>query len=162
MGTQHPPEIADFISMPGVRSDRTTHLLVAAPLVGFILWLVARLAQRAFRNLPPGPKGLPIVGDVLHIADQDWMASPQRRDEYGDIPHSQCPQKPAHVPFRRDHVYKRPWARNPRHQQPTRRHRFTRKTIEHIFRSTALHIRRTFLNEAPGSPHDAIWRPVRH
>ncbi|KAI9445682.1 cytochrome P450 [Lactarius psammicola] len=59
--------------------------LVAAPLVGFILWLTARLARRAFRNLPPGPKGLPIVGDVLHIADQDWLASSQRRDEYGEM-----------------------------------------------------------------------------
>jgi hypothetical protein len=53
---------------------------------------MARLAhrQRALRKLPPGPKGLPILGDVLHIADQDWLASPQRMDEYGDIPHSQC------------------------------------------------------------------------
>ncbi len=100
MGTQNPPGVAGFISMPGTRSDRTTHLLVAAPLAGFVLWFIARLTQRAFRNLPPGPKGLPIVGDVLHIADQDWLASPQRRDEYGDNPHSQCPQKPAHFQAR--------------------------------------------------------------
>jgi hypothetical protein len=87
--------------MPGVRSDRSTELLVAALLVGFILWLLARLAQRVSRNhLPPGPKGLPIVGDVLHIADLDWLASPKRKDEYGDISHSQCLQKPAHVYFR--------------------------------------------------------------
>ena len=72
----------------------TTHL-AKAPLVGFILWLIARLVLRAFRNLPPGPKGLPIVGDVFHIADQDWLASPQRKDEYGDILHSQyLPQPP--------------------------------------------------------------------
>ena len=86
MSTQHPPP--SFIWIPGVRADRTIDLLVAVPLVGFILWLVTRLAhwQRALRKLPPGPKGLPILGDVLHIADQDWLASPQRRDEYGDIP----------------------------------------------------------------------------
>ena len=70
--------------MPVVRSDRSIDLLVAAPLFGFILWLVARLAQRAFRNFPPGPKGLPIVGDILHIADNDWLASPRRKDEYGE------------------------------------------------------------------------------
>ncbi len=119
MGTQHPPR---FIWLPRVHSDRTTYLFVATPLVGFIFWLIARLAQRAFRNLPPGPKGLPIVGDVFHIADQDWLASPQRKDEYGDIPPSQCLQKPAHVPFRRDNVYKRPWPGGPHNQQPTRRH----------------------------------------
>jgi hypothetical protein len=97
MGTQHPPPVASLnwiIWIPGVRSDRTTDLLVAAPLVGFILWLITRLVQRALRKLPPGPKGLPILGDVLHIADQDWLASPQRRDEYGDIPHPQCLRKP--------------------------------------------------------------------
>lgn len=71
--------------MLGARSDRSATLLVAAPLLGFSLWLIARLVQRAFRNLPPGPKGFPIVGDVLHIADQNWLASPDRKDEYGDI-----------------------------------------------------------------------------
>ncbi|KAN0137781.1 cytochrome P450 [Lactarius tabidus] len=68
-----------------VRSDRSTTLLVVAPLLSFVLWLIARLAKRAFRNLPPGPKGLPIIGDVLHIADQDWLASPKRKDEYGEM-----------------------------------------------------------------------------
>ena len=87
MGTQHPPLVTSFSSwIPGVRSDGTTDLLVAAPFAVFFVWLVTRLAhwQRALRKLPPGPKGLPILGDVLHIADQDWLASPQRRDEYGE------------------------------------------------------------------------------
>jgi cytochrome P450 len=59
--------------------------LVPASLVGFIFWLVVRLARRASRNLPPGPKGLPIIGDVFHIADHAWLASPQRKDEYGEM-----------------------------------------------------------------------------
>ena len=67
--------------------DRTAYLLVATPLACTILWLAARLfhiAVRVRRRLPPGPKGFPLIGDVSHMADQDWLASPQRIDDYGD------------------------------------------------------------------------------
>ncbi|KAH9056472.1 cytochrome P450 [Lactarius vividus] len=70
--------------MPASIGNYTTHL-AAVPFLGLVLWLVARRAQRAFRNLPPGPKGLPILGDAVHITDLDWLASSQRMDEYGDI-----------------------------------------------------------------------------
>ncbi|KAH9029627.1 hypothetical protein EDB84DRAFT_236042 [Lactarius hengduanensis] len=62
MGTLHP---LDFVSTPGVRGDHTTHLLVAAPFVGLILWLIARLAQRAFRtvrNTSPFASSVPQLG----------------------------------------------------------------------------------------------------
>ncbi|KAH9059152.1 cytochrome P450 [Lactarius vividus] len=60
-----------------------SYFLVATPLVGLVLWLIARLPQRAFYNLPPGPKGLPFVGDVKLASDHGWLASPQRKDDYG-------------------------------------------------------------------------------
>ncbi|KAH8977255.1 cytochrome P450 [Lactarius hatsudake] len=62
-----------------------SHLLVATPLVSLVLWLTARLAQGAFRYLPPGPRGLPFIGDVKHASDQAWLASPQRKDDYGEL-----------------------------------------------------------------------------
>ena len=64
--------------------DPTTHLLATFLLVAGTLWLIARLTQGSIRNLPPGPRGLPLIGDVLHFTDQEWLASPQRRDDYGD------------------------------------------------------------------------------
>ncbi|KAI9443598.1 cytochrome P450 [Lactarius indigo] len=70
--------------MPASIDYYTTHH-AAALLVAFILWLIVRRAQRALHTLPPGPKGLPIVGDVRHIADLDWLMSSKRRDEYGDM-----------------------------------------------------------------------------
>jgi hypothetical protein len=79
-----------------------THPLVATALVGFVLWFIARLVQRAFQvlNLPPGPKGLPLIGDVPHAADQGWLASPQRKDDYGDTLNLRCLPKYAHLPLR--------------------------------------------------------------
>ena len=92
MDTQKLPAIgvAHSIWIPGDHSIA----LVVAPLFGLILLLTARRAQRTSRDLPPGPKGLPIVGDIIHIGDKEWLASPQRRDEYGDILHSQSPRNP--------------------------------------------------------------------
>ena len=86
MGTQNHPGLAHFTWLSWNLSDHMTDLLAAAIFLGFILWLTTKLAQRAFSRLPPGPKGLPLVGDVLHIADQDWLASPLRKDEYGNVP----------------------------------------------------------------------------
>jgi hypothetical protein len=83
-------EITDF---SWISSDRATYLIAVTLLIGFVLWLITRLGLRAFRNLPPGPKGLPLIGDVVHIKDQDWLTSPQRLAEYGNTPYLQCLQR---------------------------------------------------------------------
>ncbi len=79
-------KIGILLRIPGISGDRRTSLLAATPLAGLILWLIARLTRNAFRKLPPGPKGLPLIGDALHALDYDWLASPQRKDEYGAPP----------------------------------------------------------------------------
>ncbi|KAI9452361.1 cytochrome P450 [Lactarius psammicola] len=79
------PEIIGFTWILGGSSDPTIYFLAAFLLVAGTLWLIARLAQSSARKFPPGPRGLPLIGDVLHIADQEWLASPQRRDDYGEM-----------------------------------------------------------------------------
>lgn len=83
MGTQNPPD-SGVTHLIWILADHSTTLVVA-PLFSLFLLLIARCVKRTSRDLPPGPKGLPIVGDVVHIRDKEWLASPQRRDEYGDI-----------------------------------------------------------------------------
>ncbi|KAI9452362.1 cytochrome P450 [Lactarius psammicola] len=79
-----PPEITGFTWILDCSNDPTTHLLAALLFIAGTLWLVASLSRSSTRNLPPGPRGLPFIGDILHIADHEWLASPQRRDDYGE------------------------------------------------------------------------------
>ena len=85
MVIQHRPEFTGLAWMHDSIGGRTTHLLFATSLGGFILWIIVRLAQRAFRNskLPPGPRGFPLIGDLRHMSDNKWLASSQRMDDYG-------------------------------------------------------------------------------
>jgi hypothetical protein len=107
-------EMPGFTWILGRSSDQTTYLLAVTALAGFVLWLITRLVQRAFRSLPPGPKGLPLIGDVVHIQDPDWLTSPQRVAEYGDTLRLQCLWERVHVPFiRRNDVYKCAWEWRP-------------------------------------------------
>lgn len=54
-----------------------------------ILWLAYMLWTRdpRMKHLPPGPKGLPVIGNMLEMADTDKMMtlSKQWADEYGDV-----------------------------------------------------------------------------
>ena len=100
MVTQH--ETAGFTWMYGDISGQTTHILFAASLGSFILWLIFILARQAFRSskLSPGPGGLPLIGDLRHLSDIKWLASPQRRDEHGGAPCLQCSEKRTHTQVR--------------------------------------------------------------
>ena len=93
------PEIAAFTWILGGGNNPTTHPLAAFFLLTGTLWLIAKLTQSYTRSLslPPGPKGLPFIGDFLHAADQTWLASPQRKNDYGDIPYPLCLINHAHA-----------------------------------------------------------------
>jgi hypothetical protein len=80
------PDIAGLALILGGGNHPTIPLLAAFLLVAGTLWLNVKLTQSYIRNfsLPPGPKGPPLIGSVLRAADQKWLRSPQRKDDYGD------------------------------------------------------------------------------
>lgn len=48
-----------------------------------LLILAAWSFSRPKRNLPPGPKGLPILGNVFQLPPFPWLKFTEWKDQYG-------------------------------------------------------------------------------
>ncbi|KAI0260135.1 cytochrome P450 [Gloeopeniophorella convolvens] len=69
----------------GSGSDHPVRTAAVTTLLGLIAWSLVQIVRKSLRTLPPGPKGLPFIGDIKHIADHNWLSSPERKDEYGGM-----------------------------------------------------------------------------
>lgn len=56
--------------------------LLLAPVILLVFWFV--LAPRPSAPLPPGPRGLPILGNALQLRGYLWLALTKWAKEYGN------------------------------------------------------------------------------
>ena len=49
----------------------------------FAIVVAVRYARSPWRSVPPGPRGLPVLGNALQLQDKTWMFGRNCKDEFG-------------------------------------------------------------------------------
>jgi hypothetical protein len=111
-----------FLTSPGFTIISLHRLSIAAlsehlsPHVGLILILLiilaVRYARSPWRKMPPGPKGLPILGNVLQFVDKRWLHDKDCKDNFGMSNSGAANTSTPRIylsDFRKHNVYACPW-----------------------------------------------------
>ena len=62
---------------------REHYTLLAGIAAGLVGTLVVRYLKSPWRKLPPGPPGLPFIGNALQFKSEQWLQYSSWRKEYG-------------------------------------------------------------------------------
>ncbi len=56
-----------------------------AVVLGLAVFLVVRYSRSPWRRVPPGPRGLPLIGNALELQDKAWLFGGDCKQKYGAL-----------------------------------------------------------------------------
>jgi hypothetical protein len=69
------------LTVDAIRDARTS---ITGILLGLVAVFVIRYVRSPWRKLPPGPRGLPLIGNALKLMDMNWWFSVDCKDRFGE------------------------------------------------------------------------------
>ena len=108
-------------------------------IIGLILLYTTRYFASPYRKLPPGPRGYPVIGNLLEMKDGQWLKFSEWQKKYGQFVQLPIFFNPMSGPVpttRRSHLPQRSWTTSSCYKLSKSWCGTSRSTCSDIFRST--------------------------